>query len=151
MIAAPLLVRSVGWLSVASGPGNQPGSPPHPRRAPVSRACAGSAPASPGPAAVSAQLPGGGLVCRPCLRRRARFFCDVENAGAIAEICARLDGLPLAIELVAVRVGQLPPSELLQQLTHRLGLLTAGPLDLPSRQQTLRGAIDWSYALLSPG
>ncbi len=81
---------------------------------------------------------------------RPDFAVTGENADAIAQICARLDGLPLAIELVAVRVSQIPPAALLPQLADRLGLLTGGPRDLPLRQQTLRGAIDWSYDLLLP-
>jgi predicted ATPase len=79
---------------------------------------------------------------------RADFTVSADNAPAIAEICARLDGLPLAIELAAVRVRMLPPQALLDRLGERLALLTSGPRDLPSRQQTLRGAIDWSYGLL---
>ena len=67
---------------------------------------------------------------------------------AIAEICLRLDGLPLAIELAASRVRMLTPSELLRRLTRRLPILSAGPRDLPDRQQTLRNTIVWSYELL---
>ena len=78
------------------------------------------------------------------------FAVTPENAPAIAKICTRLDGLPLAIELVAVRAGQVQPAILLTQLVDRMGLLTAGPRDLPVRQQTLRRAIDWSYDLLEP-
>ncbi len=73
-----------------------------------------------------------------------------ENAGAIAQICARLDGLPLALELAAARVKLLPPAAMLPRLTDRLSLLTGGPRDLPERQQTLRGTIAWSHDLLSP-
>jgi predicted ATPase len=71
-----------------------------------------------------------------------------ENASAVAEICIRLDGLPLAVELAAARIKLLTPQTMLPRLESRLKLLTGGPRDLPARQQTLRGAIEWSYALL---
>jgi predicted ATPase/DNA-binding SARP family transcriptional activator len=72
-----------------------------------------------------------------------------ENvAENVAEICARLDGLPLAIELAAARCGQIPLPALRAQLSSRLALLTGGARDLPGRQQTLRATIDWSYHLL---
>jgi len=76
------------------------------------------------------------------------FTVTQANARAIAEICARLDGLPLAIELAAVRVKLLSPHALLQRLEHRLAVLTSGTLDVPARQQTLRNMIAWSYHLL---
>ena len=76
------------------------------------------------------------------------FLVTEENAAAIAEICARLDGLPLAIELAAARVKLLSPSSMRTRLERRLQLLTGGARDLPERQQTLRGAIDWSHGLL---
>jgi predicted ATPase len=73
------------------------------------------------------------------------------NAAAVAEICRRLDGLPLAIELAAARVRLLPPQALLSRLDQRFSLLTGGARDLPERQQTLRNTLDWSFGLLSAG
>jgi predicted ATPase/class 3 adenylate cyclase len=70
------------------------------------------------------------------------------NAGKVEEIVTRLDGLPLAIELAAARVRILPVDALAARLDQRLAMLTGGARDLPARQQTLRGAIDWSYDLL---
>jgi len=77
------------------------------------------------------------------------FAMASENAVAIREICSRLDGLPLAIELAAARTKVLSPSALLDRLQSRLQLLTGGALDLPERQQTLRRTIDWSHGLLN--
>jgi predicted ATPase/class 3 adenylate cyclase len=82
---------------------------------------------------------------------KAGFAITNENAQAIAEICYRLDGLPLAIELAAARIRLFPPQALLGRLSSRLKLLTGGARDAPTRQQTLRGAIDWSYSLLDEG
>jgi len=79
------------------------------------------------------------------------FEVTNENAPAVAEICARLDGLPLAIELAAARIRLLPPQALLNRLSSRLKLLTEGRRDLPTRQRTLRGTIEWSYDLLEEG
>jgi predicted ATPase/class 3 adenylate cyclase/Tfp pilus assembly protein PilF len=76
------------------------------------------------------------------------FQVTNENAPSVAEICIRLDGLPLAIELAAARIKMLPPHYLLARLSQRLKFLTGGARDLTARQQTLRGAIDWSYNLL---
>ena len=77
------------------------------------------------------------------------FAITSENAPAVQEICSRLDGLPLAIELAAARTRLLSPSAILDRLQSRLQLLTGGALDLPERQQTLRKAIDWSHDLLN--
>jgi predicted ATPase len=71
-----------------------------------------------------------------------------ENAAAVAEICARLGGLPLAIELAAARLRLFSPDDLRDRLRSRLALLRGGRRDLPARQQTLRITIDWSYELL---
>ena len=79
------------------------------------------------------------------------FEVTDENAPAVAEICARLDGLPLAVELAAARVKLLPPKAMLGRLGSRMKLLTGGARDLPERQRTLRGAIEWSHDLLDEG
>ncbi|HSL47443.1 MAG TPA: tetratricopeptide repeat protein [Candidatus Deferrimicrobiaceae bacterium] len=77
------------------------------------------------------------------------FALTNETAPAVAEICQRLDGLPLAIELAAVRIKVLSPQAMLARLSNRLKLLTGGARDLPARQQTLRNTIEWSHSLLT--
>ena len=77
------------------------------------------------------------------------FQVTNANAPAVAEICARLDGLPLAIELAAARIKLFPPQELLTRLGQRLQLLTSSLRDVPARQQTLRKTIQWSYDMLA--
>lgn len=78
------------------------------------------------------------------------FALTTENGTAVAEICARLDGLPLAIELAAARISLLPPQAMRQRLQESsLQLLTGGPRDAPARQKTLRATIQWSYDLLN--
>jgi predicted ATPase/serine/threonine protein kinase len=86
-----------------------------------------------------------------CAQARIPSF-DVTstNAATLAEICVRLDGLPLAIELAAARIKLLPPQALLPRLAHRLQVLTGGAATLPTRQQALRSTIQWSYDLLEP-
>jgi predicted ATPase/class 3 adenylate cyclase len=81
---------------------------------------------------------------------KADFAITNANAPAVAEICVRLDGLPLAIELAAARAKLLSPQALLARLEQRFELLTGGPRDQPERRQTLRATIDWSYGLLGP-
>jgi len=79
------------------------------------------------------------------------FVMTADNARAVAGICVRLDGLPLAIELAAARVKLFPPRALLRRLDNRLHLLTGGATDRPARHQTLRAALDWSFSLLNAG
>jgi predicted ATPase/class 3 adenylate cyclase len=80
---------------------------------------------------------------------RPEFELDDANAGVVAELCTRLDGLPLALELAAARIRLFTPQALLARLGRRLDLLQGGARDLPERHQTLRAAIGWSYDLLS--
>jgi predicted ATPase len=82
---------------------------------------------------------------------RSDFALSPENCAAVAEICIRLDGLPLAIELAAARVSSLPLRTLLENLRSRLTSLTEGPRDLPARQRTLKSELDWSHELLTEG
>jgi predicted ATPase/DNA-binding CsgD family transcriptional regulator len=77
------------------------------------------------------------------------FRLTGENAPLVAEICVRLDGLPLAIELAAARIKLLPPRKMLRRLEHRLRLLTTGARDAPARQKTLEKTMEWSYDLLN--
>ena len=81
--------------------------------------------------------------------RDPEFVLDDDNAPHVREICRRLDGLPLALELAAARVGLLPPAELATRLDQALAVLTSGARDIPDRQRTLRATIDWSHDLLT--
>lgn len=90
------------------------------------------------------------LFCRRAQAVDPAFQLTAHNASLVAEVCVRLDGLPLALELAAARVKLLPVRAMVSRLDRSLGLLTGGARDLPARQQTLRDAIAWSYDLLPP-
>ncbi|HZP82590.1 MAG TPA: tetratricopeptide repeat protein [Chthonomonadaceae bacterium] len=81
---------------------------------------------------------------------RADFQLTASQAAPIAELCERLEGVPLALELAAARIQVLPPAQMLRQLDRRLDLLVSRRRDLPERHRTLRATLDWSYALLAP-
>ncbi len=98
---------------------------------------------------VLSRLPAVALFVERATAVKREFALTRENAPAVAAICARLDGLPLAIELAAARIKLLSPSDMLSRLESRLKLLTGGARDLPTRQQTLRSTVDWSYGLLN--
>jgi len=98
---------------------------------------------------VLSQFPAVALFVQRAAAARPDFELNRQNASAVMEICARLDGLPLAIELAAARMKVLSPLEMRTRLASRLQLLTGGARDLPQRQQTLRAAFDWSHDLLS--
>jgi predicted ATPase/serine/threonine protein kinase len=98
---------------------------------------------------VLSQCPAVSLFVQRAVAAKPDFELNQGNAAAVTEICARLDGLPLAIELAAARIKVLSPSSMRTRLASRLQLLTGGARDLPQRQQTLRAAMDWSYDLLS--
>ena len=130
--------------------------------APRSARCAGRAAIS-GHAAATA--PRGGDTRReaPCRGRVVALFCDRAraydpgfelvdaNADAVAEICRRVDGLPLGIELAAARCGLLAPGEIAERLATAYDALGTGPRDAPGRQHTLRATLDWSHGLLTAG
>jgi predicted ATPase/DNA-binding SARP family transcriptional activator len=102
------------------------------------------------PAAV-AESPAVALFLQRARSVNTDFQLTPDNAQSVAQICHRLDGLPLAIELAAPRIKLLSPQSMLARLRHRLSLLTGGGRDLPARHQTVRAAVAWSYALLEPG
>ncbi|MGA2413733.1 MAG: protein kinase [Candidatus Sulfotelmatobacter sp.] len=101
------------------------------------------------PLEVLSQLPAVALFVERAQAVKRDFALTKENAATVAAICARLDGLPLALELAAARTKLLSPTAMLTRLESRLNLLTGGARDLPTRQQTLRSTVDWSYGLLN--
>ena len=101
------------------------------------------------PLEVLSRLPAIELFVERAQAVKHQFALTKENAPAVAAICSRLDGLPLAIELAAARIKLLSPSAMLIRLESRLSLLTGGARDLPTRQQTLRNTVEWSYGLLN--
>ena len=100
------------------------------------------------PAAL-AGVPAVALLVERAQAVRPEFRLTAENAAAVAAVCVRLDGLPLALELAAARIKLLPPQAILARLGSRLELLTGGARDRPARHQTLRAALAWSHDLLS--
>jgi predicted ATPase/DNA-binding XRE family transcriptional regulator len=90
------------------------------------------------------------LFCQRAQSVKPAFQLNESNVSAVAAVCARLDGLPLAIELAAARINRFTPQAMLTQLDNRQQWLTGGSRDLPARQQSLWGAVDWSYELLEP-
>jgi predicted ATPase/transcriptional regulator with XRE-family HTH domain len=96
-------------------------------------------------------VPSVALFCEIAQALDPELVLSPETLGAIAQICTRLDGLPLAIEIIATHSRALPPGLLLEQIEQQLLLSADGPQDLPARHRTLRAAFDWSYALLDAG
>jgi predicted ATPase/DNA-binding CsgD family transcriptional regulator len=107
-------------------------------------------PRRPTPLAEVVRFPAVRLFAERARSAQSDFAVTEENAAAVADVCARLDGLPLALELAAARSKLLPPAALLDRQDARLPLLTGGPRDAPARHRTLRAALAWSHDLLAP-
>jgi predicted ATPase/DNA-binding SARP family transcriptional activator len=105
----------------------------------------------PGGASAASAVPSVALFCRRAAAATPAFALTDDNATAVTEICRRLDGLPLALELAATRVRSLPPAEIADRLERRLQFLRSRQSTLVERHRTLASAVDWSYRLLTPG
>ncbi len=103
----------------------------------------------PGESGVLSQFEATRLFIDRACANKPDFTVNNDNAPVVAEICSRLDGIPLAIELAAARIRLINPKAILKRLDSRLKLLTGGPNDMPDRHKTLRACIDWSYDLLA--
>ena len=146
------IVVTFGPAAGASAAAQAAGGVDHPTQTTGSASLYGtSAPLPPGAAAVGPALADSPALALFNARARAAaydFILNGDNLESTVALCHRLDGLPLAIELAAAHCDVLTPAAILAQLTDRLDLPGAGPRGVPARQQTLRGAIDWSYTLL---
>ena len=141
--------RAAGRRARPGGAGDQPDGAPAQRRVRAPGAPAAGSAAGRRRTRGPQQYPSVRLFVDRARAEAPGFELTSGNAQAVAEICRRLDGLPLAIELAAARIRLLPPQALLARLDDRMSLLTAGPRDLPERQRTLRNTLDWSFGLLS--
>lgn len=116
---------------------------------PLATPACGLTPA-PGELAILAATPAVALFLDRARAVSPGFSLTARNAAAVAELCARLDGLPLALEMAAARVNLLSPAEIVSRVDRRLALLSAGHPDAPARHQSLRAALAWSHDLLTP-
>jgi predicted ATPase len=147
--AAPAGRRAARRIATTSHPGHEPGIAPLSAEREYEVPPLGVPDLARLPSATSlAQYEAVALFIDRATAARSDFAVTNANAPAIAEICSRLAGLPLAIELAATRVELLSPEAILDRLARRLPALAPRPADVPQRQRTLRTAIDWSYELL---
>ena len=142
---------SAGRLPGAAHPRHEPRTPARPGRGDLAGSVAGASRPRSGrlkPAELAA-YESIRLFCERASDVASSFALGEDNAGAVAEICSRLDGMPLALELAAARVGALSPAQIAERLGDSLAVLTAGSRSALDRQQTLRATLSWSHALLT--